>query len=47
MADEKGNDELLEQSGAMDEVTRRAELEQALVLEEERKTAAAPADGDG
>jgi len=45
--DEKGNDELLAEQGAMDDVTDRLELEQAEMLEEERKTAAAPTGGDG
>jgi hypothetical protein len=47
MAEQKGNDQMLEDAGAMDEVTRRLELDQAAVVEEERKTEAAPEDPDG
>jgi len=44
---EQGNDQMLEQQGAMDEVTERAELDEAAVVEEERKTEAAPEADDG
>jgi hypothetical protein len=44
---EQGNDQMLEQAGEMDEVTQRAELDEAAVVEEERKTEAAPEAPDG
>lgn len=46
MTDQQGSDAQMSVEQAI-EVQRRRELDQAAMLEEERKTAARPVDGDG